>query len=635
MQSDSNPYLGSPRRADRATAGGQACTGICLADFTSQVRQHRTKIAALAVALVLMLSLIGMQNAPYWDDAARRLTGETRWGAWDGRLGSEIVAVVLNQGFSVVDLGITTFVLSGLILAAAWAVIVFTLAGTRANWLTYVLALAAALNPWYLNAAAFRFDGPFFALSVLFAAGTSLFVRTGKLPMLLAYTGLTLVTANFFQPMLGLSLVLLATVLLLDWLRGFITLREVLVRLGIGVGGVALGALTYLAQTQIMSPGRADVLFAFDNPIRAILLNTRIMAFSFLTDSSPVWTVFHLLVLALFIVGVLLLSRREPSVSGRPSLRGTWPTIVALLVYFLVVVLASGNLLLLIYQQNLIGTPRFSAVLAMSIGIFGIVASTFDYPKPLLIAGQIVLAIFSYLWLSLVFVFNQVLSEQNASLEFQAQTIAASMVPIYRTGDIIIYDSRVFANPLYLSKVQSRFPIFNVGTYHNTLDFAFSFVRDRFPELMGLSQAQVLPLELDGANRCELPRLESNAIIRGPRWEVFRIEPNVVCLLFPADFITVESGADGIQIIEFEAARFPFNPGTRPNFVELPASAVRLAVWSKHNPDDLRWFTPDTWDAGTGRFVVPAPPGGWYRDELVGHFYLGENFIHQIIWSID
>ena len=606
-------------------------------EFIDFLRSNIAKVVALIIAYVVMLSVIGFQNVPFIDDSHRRLTGNTDFGPWDGRWGSELVAIVLNQGRTVVDLGLTTFILTGIILAFASCLVVYALAGYRANWFTFAMALTLGLNPWYLNAAAFRFDGPLIALSVLFAAATILFARARKLPMFLAYLLLAWVVTNFFQPMLGLALILLLTFLVLNWLRGVYPTREALVRLGVGLGAVAGGALLYLLQTLIIVPGRVGaqvITFDFSNLPGALRQNTVALARQFWHDNTPIWLGIYVLVTALFVVAVVQLSRR-----------GLGLTLLAFGLYAVLVVLAAGNVLLLATTPHITTNARFMAPLAMVITLIAIVVSVTEYPTPLRQVARLVLVALAYVWLSLTFVFSMVLREQQDALRFQVAAITPALMSEFQPGDTLVYDPRVFANSLYFNRAAQRFPIFQNNFYSDVIFPGEGSIRFRIAELLGLNIGYTQRLEdpivrsglaTQGFIICNDGKDGAYPVITGPHWQIFRGDGQTVCLTLVENIITSYWGEDGSLTLEFDLDTFPFGPGAGPEMATFKPADLEMAIWSVQNAGDIQWVTGLDLDNGVVRFWVPAPfEHGWTGSYVAAHFFLNGRFVYQYLWQIN
>jgi len=190
-------------------------------EFGAYLKTHRAAFLLVFAIQLFLLTIIGIQNVPYIDDAGRQIDGYTQWGSWDGRWGSELIARLLN-GFAprVAELGITGFVLSAFFLTIAALIVVYLLVGEQANWLSFVAACVIGLNPWALNIISFRFDGPFAAISLLLAVGGLLWWQS-RYPIAIGATAVAaFLLANFYQHTLGIGLALLVTLSLISYLRG-------------------------------------------------------------------------------------------------------------------------------------------------------------------------------------------------------------------------------------------------------------------------------------------------------------------------------------------------------------------------------------------------------------------------------
>ena len=598
-------------------------------EFRCFIHTNLQKFILLTAAFVLMLSVIGLQGVPFWDDSRRRLSGLSGWGPWDGRWGSEFVSWALNSGRSVVDLGLTPFVISGLVMALASTIVIWALAGASANWITWLLALTFGLNPWVLNALAFRFDGPFMALSVLFAVSIVFFYRARLLLLFTASLLLAFVTANFFQSAIGLILTLLMTKSLLDWFEGRAPGAELLRRLGLAFAGVAVGVLLYFGQTLILGAGRTG-WFDLSNPFGAFPNNLFHFLRVFVRDSAPSWLFFTALVVALAIYTLL-----------RRSRQGILRPLLVLSAYFIISVLASGGILLFATAEHISVQARFRFPLAMGIAMLAIIASTIPkrddgesnkYYWPLPLVAKIALLAFSYLWVMPVFLFANVLSEQHNALRFQAPLVFSDAFSLFQPGDTILYEPNILTNSLTSQRVAERFPIFDNTSYIGVLNLHNDNVRERLTEALGLG-ANVLLATHDSPGTCDLPELAVGPRLTGPRWETWRADEDSICVTFPA-FGHLETNTPEIQIITLDLNTFPFEITGGPDLTNLGIEDVEVALWSLINPEDIQWVRPDDITEGIATFIIPAPITGWEGSTVAAHFFLDGNFMFQQIWRI-
>jgi hypothetical protein len=234
-----------------------------LADF---IRLHWVKCLALLLVHLFLLVTIGLQNVPYIDDTGRRLWGEglTNWGPDDGRWGSHYLNVVLTGSrWRLVDLGLTTFVISAVILTAAALIVIYLLVGQQANWLTFAVSIGFTLNPWALGILAFRFDGPFGAVSILLAVLPLLWFGSSALIAIVISALSIFLMANFYQHSFGIAICLLLLVALVRYLAGQMALREVLRAIAVTVSGFVLGIVLYLLQLAMIPATNEDYFAEF------------------------------------------------------------------------------------------------------------------------------------------------------------------------------------------------------------------------------------------------------------------------------------------------------------------------------------------------------------------------------------
>jgi len=594
--------------------------------FTTFVRTRPWQSGLLAAAYLFILSIIGLQNVPFFDDASRNLDGRTLWGLWDGRWGSELIAVALNAGTPIVDLGLIPFIVSAAFLTLASLIVVHTLVGTKANWIAYLVALALGLNPWYLNAAAYRFDGPFFAASVLVAVCSIWFYRDSLVSQLIGYAVLALVTANLFQSALGLMLTLLMTRLLLDWLGNQISIRTMMQRFGVAVAGIVIGGLLYFAQLRLVGAADRTTVpeFGFDlsNPIGGLRQNLPLFVRSFLADSSTLWTFFHLLIL-LIAVAVLLLRTQQPKLASA----------VAIVIYLGLSVLASGGVLLLVSGDHIGGFARFRFPLAMGIAMLAmIVSTTYRFPRPLALITKVALVGFAYTWLSVSFIFASVIREQHESLTFQAATVFADATAEYRPSDTILFDPIVLTNSLYYQRVAERFPIFAQSGYVEVNNTSFWTLRERLAGILGLPRDGIYTTA-DYPGICDRGRLATDPqhIRQGPRSETFRLDQNTICVVFP-EFASVHRAANGAQLITVDLNRYPFGPGLRPDLAAIQPGQLQVAIWSAADPADVQWADAADIHDGIVTFEVSPPPSGWQQDVVAAHFFLNHALLFEQLW---
>ena len=604
-----------------------------LADFGLFIRCNMMWVGALTACQVFLLVVVGLQNVPFADDANRRLHGISAWGGADGRWGSEAMARLMNLGLPLVDLGVTTFVLSALFLSIAGAMLVWALTGGRATWVTLLLALATTTNPWMLNALVFRFDGPFIAFSVLLAVSATLFHRARGPLFVITLAVITWATLNFFQISVALIFTVLLTRLVIDWLQLRITLTRVFARVGLAVVAIGLGGALYFSQVGSAGVNQSRIGFAVGSPLRALGANLRAFLIAYLQDNSPAWLVVSGLIAAFGVAALLVVSRRQPVASA-----------AVVVGYLLLAVVASGGLLLLADRAHIAVHQRFRFPLAMGIGILGMVGTLAfarkgvgdtRFIRAMRVAFSATVVCFAYLWLSVTFIFAAALRDQHDALRLQVSIIFSDVFNVYRPGDLILYDPAIFLNTVQTDRLQHNFPIFD-RYYLERIDAHSFAIRFRVAEMLGLGAESLIPTP-DRPGYCELgpdaAAPEGATVLAGPRWQTWRADDDVICVTIPQVTTLVgEALPHSVVQIRLDGS-WPFAAGGSTSPAHL-LSRLELAIWSWNNPADIQWLRPAFYDDDDGAvvFEVPVPAAGWTGGSAVGHFFLDGTFRLQQAW---
>jgi len=502
--------------------------------FPDFVKLHKNKAIVVVSITVFLLTTIGLQNAPYNDDSSRRLSGNTGWAAMDGRLGNEFSARLLNQGYPLVDLGITTFVITGLVMAAVSLLLAWALVGHRASWVAFLLASAISVNPWILGALAFRFDGPFMALSVLAAASSTLWYRKQLRWVLAGYAITTFLTPNFYQPTLGIIVMLLFTQALLDWVLNGIAGKAVLKRIGYALAGCAVGGIIYFLQISISGHTRGGWdSFDIQNPLARFWENLTGMISAFISDSTLAWLLFMLLS---GLLGVVMLLRQ--------SKLQLWKPLVIAPVYLALCLVAAGGVMLFGATNQISTRARYMFPLAFLVSIWALIASRREevpgeaqpltavrLTKSLSLITSAVLLVFTYLWLSFVPIFAQALGEQQTALRTQAATIFTEVFSHYQGEHIVIVNPEIFENSVYLQRAVTRFPIFRNPYYVRYIDQGDHHAESQLLEILNLPRDFLLLTEDPTFCPSSLHILgDENEITRGLNWVAWRPDGLTICV---------------------------------------------------------------------------------------------------------
>ncbi|MGX7243474.1 glucosyltransferase domain-containing protein, partial [Enterococcus quebecensis] len=144
-----------------------------LKHYTPAIKNWAKENRSLLLMTVLIYQVpilaIGIINFPYLDDTARQITGATDFARSYSRWVSEIASWFVQGSRHLTDLGLTTHIITGLILAAASIIVVYCLNKKKLEVLPLIASTLIGLNPWFLQSVSFRFDSPYMALSIFFS----------------------------------------------------------------------------------------------------------------------------------------------------------------------------------------------------------------------------------------------------------------------------------------------------------------------------------------------------------------------------------------------------------------------------------------------------------------------------------
>lgn len=142
------------------------------------------KAYLLLIILIYQVAVlsIGIINFPYLDDNARQVAGMTDFGTTYARWGSEFLSWFVQGSRHLTDLGLTTPILTGLILSLTSILAIYIINDQKISWGSSLVATLIGLNPWFLQCLSFRFDSPYMALSIfvrffLFIGGSVILLR--------------------------------------------------------------------------------------------------------------------------------------------------------------------------------------------------------------------------------------------------------------------------------------------------------------------------------------------------------------------------------------------------------------------------------------------------------------------------
>ena len=145
------------------------------------VNLNKQKIFIIFVLYCVSACSIGVVNYPYIDDIARRIEGVGNFAAHYSRYLSEFASYIVQGSHHLTDTGLTTFVVSAIILTLTSVVVLYVMFdGEQISWVSAMGSVFIGINPWFLEPISFRFDAPYicpFCIGISYSISFLLFKK--------------------------------------------------------------------------------------------------------------------------------------------------------------------------------------------------------------------------------------------------------------------------------------------------------------------------------------------------------------------------------------------------------------------------------------------------------------------------
>ncbi|MDR2833784.1 MAG: glucosyltransferase domain-containing protein [Streptococcaceae bacterium] len=472
-------------------------------------KEKKTGIITLLIIYLSTLVPVGFVNFPYIDDNLRRANGIPNFGAHYSRWVSEIASWVVQGSRRVTDLGLTTFILSAFILTVTSVLFVYVLVGKKATILSFILSSIIGLNPWFLNAVAFRFDTPYISLSLLFSVLPFLWWKKEKRNFVIFSTIGLFCMYNTYQASSGIYLVLALLMLLTDFLNG----KEVknVVLLGLySLLSFFLGTVLYMGQLQIL-PATANETSQImkDDYFSKIVTNLHTYFSTIYHHSARIWIFMSVVSILCFAFSMLYQVKIAKKLAfGYLS------------IYFILSAIASFGIYIFLENPIAPDAPRYNYGFAVWLISMFILASTQIRLKPINILKNVVFGLFSYYLISFVFVFSSMLHIQKDIFEHQSIMLAQELTQIYEPGDQVfiqgfLRDSEVFKSTTRNYPILSQIVPSNIhSTYFNQLWFS---------QATGMPQMNATPVGFDAQSYFKGHETRQSNF----RFDIYKIEQTI------------------------------------------------------------------------------------------------------------
>lgn len=417
--------------------------------FKEWLVDNKWKLVVLSVLYQVPIVTIGLVNYPYIDDVSRQVTGITGFADSYSRWGSEIVSWLVQGSKHLTDLGLTTYILTALILTLTSALIVFSING-KLEWLSLIGSVVIGLNPWFLQCISFRFDSPYMALSILVPVIPFLWWRETKKFVVGSIIGIFLM-CNFYQPASGVYILIVLALVFRDLMEeekfGFVLKKAVLSAVSMIIG-TGLFYFESLFNPEIANRGGSVAIAKGSEIPITVINNAKMYLETILNQSASVWILFGALVLAVFCLSSFLHSYINPG-----------KKIIYILLYLVLSSVLSYGILLVFSEALASWNPRYAFGFGVFMGIVLIFIGRGEKAKWLSFATKAVSYIFIYYIVSFPFTYASTLNYQLNSFERQSVILSTDLKEIVTQERRIIQVNRLFSESKEYQNSAINFPI--------------------------------------------------------------------------------------------------------------------------------------------------------------------------------
>ncbi|GAB2025281.1 glucosyltransferase domain-containing protein [Lactovum odontotermitis] len=415
--------------------------------FVDLAKEKKKQILLSFSVYFVALCSIGIVNYPYIDDTVRRLNGRPNFGLHYSRWGSEFFSWLFQGTRHLTDQGLMPFILSALILTATSFIIQSALLGEKINYLSSLASVIVGLNPWFLNAVAFRFDGPLISLSLLSAVVPFIWWKDKTRFGIISVCAVFLMY-NFYQASSGVFFLVAFGLLFLELLRGR-SLNKVLRRLLLLIVSFMAATFFYLIQliflpatagknTEIMRGWIVDDIFT----------NLTSYIQTVLSDSTKLWKFLIIVLLILFVFSM----RRQSRVSQIKTfgLCG---------IFLLISLLASFGIYSFLESPISTEAPRYNYGFGVWLAILCVLVSSDLALKTFSAVKAAVVIFFTYQIVLFVFVFSSMLQLQKDTFISQSNLLRSNLMTVYLSNDSVYLKNGFFRDSEVLLSAGKNYPI--------------------------------------------------------------------------------------------------------------------------------------------------------------------------------
>ncbi len=473
---------------------------------------NKQKLVIVLILYCVSITSIGLVNYPYIDDIARRIEGVGNFAEHYSRYLSEYASYIVQGSHHLTDTGLTTFIVSAVILTLASCVILYVIYdGERVTWLSALGSVVIGVNPWFLEPLSFRFDGPYIALSVLVSVIPFIFLKSkSRYLFLISIFGVFLM-CNSYQGSSGIYPVFLMTLLLGDIVNKK-KINGIVKKISVATSAYVLAIGLYFIETRFNSNlslrGDTTKIASLSEMPTAIVKNLSVYFSTLRSQLTNSWLYLFYILVILIIFYVVYNSKINKIV-----------TLFLTIIYLYLGAIFSFGIYMFFSTPLASIRPRYEYGFAFFVGLLLVSLGQYISHTLLDYIKGIVIVLITYYSISFAFTYASALDIQKETFENESILLSEDLNKYVTIENQNVYISGFFRDsPVYLN-TSKTYPILKDLVPSNTSLY--------WPNLLWFKTISNLNVNLVGfdfntIDINNLEKLESNKL-----WDIYKLHGDI------------------------------------------------------------------------------------------------------------
>lgn len=430
----------------------------------SYIKENRYKIALIFLIYLTTILSIGIVNFPYIDDCCRQTIGVTDFQESYCRWGSEISSWIVNGSRHLTDMGLTTHILTAVILAFSSIIAVYVLNDKKFSWVSSICSTLIGLNPWFLQCISFRFDSPYMSLSILASIFPFLWWEKSKKSFFVASILGIFLMCNTYQASSGIYIIMTIALVFKDLINNH-KLKDNYKKYFLSIIAYITAMIFYFVELKLWNnfhSGKAEqttIASIIDIPA-TVIRNVKTYFKTIYNQSARIWVALFVFIILIFIVSYIY--KPKTNYIKNALFVFLYLTLGSVFSYGVYLIFAT-NLIQPVSTRYYYGFGIFVAITLIILSNRKISFNVFNLTK------NILLFTFVYYIFSFNLTYASMLSYQKEEFERQSVVFISDIKNVVNDQRKTIYANKMFKDSPVFTNTARNYPILNDLIYSKSL----------------------------------------------------------------------------------------------------------------------------------------------------------------------